>query len=265
MRIGAPFRMTWTQGGKALYRNEGKFEYDMQGFFAPLANADSSPLAAGPYRLTFTVDEQVWLAGEVTVEGQAGFSTQPYFGQPAFWPEFNETQRWPIDVGSEFQQGITTLYLFWPYADVPVNTPIKATWYHNGNLFAQFAGALDQPRGIYWIKNYRQDKAALEPGDYRVVVEVNGEAVLADACAVLPTQGEAPPPAQTAQRELGPVMFASEFDLDAEESQESFESASGRAWRSVSRTDGAALERGLYTFNVFVNDAVVVAAQCPIR
>ncbi len=217
MRVGAPFRVTWTQGGKILYVDENELEYDMTGFFAPLTNPDGSPLAAGVYRLTFTVEGLVWLAGEITVEGLGGFSTQPYFGQLAFCSEFNEAQDQPLNVGSEFKQGVENIYAFWPYRDVPVNTPLKTTWRRDGKLVDQGESTFDGAQGIHWSLGHHADGAALDPGAYQFTVEVNGEVVLADACVILPAEGNAPPQGRTAEKGFGPVSFASALNPDTDE------------------------------------------------
>jgi hypothetical protein len=37
---------------------------------------------------------------------------------------------------------------------------------------------------------------------------------------------------------------------------------SGKAWQSVFNDDGIPLEKGVYTFNVAIDGAVVIAEQC---
>lgn len=95
--VGSPYRVIWSQGTRRFNDDHGTIDYDLTGWGPSLANSDAAPFASGRYRMTFTVDGQVMLAGEIKVEGAAGFSTQPYFGQPVLTAHFDEAQGWPVE------------------------------------------------------------------------------------------------------------------------------------------------------------------------
>ena len=196
--------MTWTLNGKSVALRDGTFEQANAGFWEPLAGEGAPPPAAGTYGLQLDVAGEPVLAGEFVLEGFGGFSSRASFGQVAFASRFDEEAEQPLDAGTVFDYGTTTLYASMPYRNLRPDTPVRATWTHDGQPFAVAEGTVELSQDLLWVKAAREDLAPLDAGTYRFVLEVDGEVVLADACVVSPNP--------SAEKQFGPVEFATEID-----------------------------------------------------
>lgn len=207
--VGSPYRVTWLENGKPMSQTEDVFDQSDRGYYVPMLDQQGAAPPAGTYRMVLDVAGQVVLAGELVVEGFGGFTAQPYYGQPAFATEFDEIEGRPLNAAFLFDRGVSQLFMFWPYRDAQVSTPVRVTWYHDGDPFSVSESVLDSVQGLFWSQTSGPDDAPLEPGTYRAVVEIDGQTVLASDCTVSSQPRE--------QKQFGPISFASALDETTEE------------------------------------------------
>ena len=128
-------------------------------------------------------------------------------GPVTFSSDFDEEAEEPVDVGTSFDYGTTTLYAYWRYEGVKEGMPYRWDFYHEGSHFYGMDQTLDSTSGHAWQWIYRTSGEPLKPGTYELVVKVGEEVVLRDSCVVrervaevrpTPTDTPTPTPTETA-------------------------------------------------------------------
>ena len=122
---------------------------------------------------------------------------KPSLGPVTFSSDFDEEAEKPVNVGTSFDYGITTLYAYWPYGRVEEGTPFRWDFYHEDSHFYGEYGVFDDTSGYAWQWIYGTSGEALKPGTYELVVKVGEEVVLRDGCVV-----------KEAKAAFGPIVFA---------------------------------------------------------
>ena len=177
-------------------------------------------------------------------------------------------------------------------------TTYRYIWYENGEELAQQESHFDKAQDSVWQVIRYGNRMPLKPGPYEIYVEIGGVRELHGMCYIADAEQEAYGPVVFSSdfddESQVPVNIDTRFGYGIAKlygywafrnapsgtpytyawyrdgaritgGEDMFDWPAGRAWQSVFNDDGTPLEKGTYTFNVTVNDAVVVADQCVIE
>ena len=295
--VGASVRVTWYYGSGVFSVYEGVLDAAGGIHWAGASRADRGPLAAGIYRAVIEVDGQVVTVGACAVSA-AGPPAPQKFGPLAVASVLDEGTEQPRDPGVLFHYGLTRLHAHWSYRDVHPGTSYQYTWYYNGETFYEGQGSFESAQGTLWQDIHYRDDMPLDPGPYEVVIRYGGVTVLSKHVVIEDTDGDVYGPVVFGsafdEEALEPLDRGHRFDYGVTvlyaywafrnapqdrafsfawyrdgilltEGEGSFGSPSGRAWQTIFNDDGTPLEPGIYTINVVVDGAVVVADQAVIE
>jgi hypothetical protein len=108
----------------------------------------------------------------------------PSLGPVTFSSDFDDEAEEPLNVGINFDYGITRLYAYWPYAGMEEGNPYRWEFYHSGSPFYGDDGTFEHASGHTWQSISSTSGEPLGPGTYRIVIEVGGQVALSDECTI---------------------------------------------------------------------------------
>ena len=295
MVAGTPYQVTWYHDGEPFSTFKGVFDAPRGMGWAKANRQDGMPLEPGGYQAVVEVSGEAVLGTGCVVQDVPEDPKE--FGPLLLATALDEAEQ-PVDPGVYFHYGVTELYSHWPYRDVNPGTNYRYTWYKNGDVLAENESVLKKAQDSAWQRLRNVDRMPLSPGPYEISVWVGGSRELYAACYIADTETESYGPvvfsSEFDDESQDPVSIGTRFDygipklygywafrnapvgtpyayawyrdgVRVTSGEDMFDWPAGRSWQSVLNDDGTPLEKGTYTFNVTVNDAVVVADQCVIE
>ena len=190
------FQFDWYHEGQHLNGGEQTFAMDASRAWQWVSQPDDSPLEAGTYQIVITYKGDAVLADQCLVSTAGGptptvsptpaAAAGPSFGPLIFSTGLDETTNKPVNPGHSFPHGPTRVYANWVYEDVPAGDTYEYEWTQDGRrLFTRQAQFSDTTNAVSLWVSYA-DESALDPGTYRVVIKVDGRAVLSGECRIEP-------------------------------------------------------------------------------
>jgi hypothetical protein len=178
--VGTPFKGIWTPAGD-WSDARGEFERTEGVMATAITTSDGQPLPEGVYGFSGVVNGEELFYDECVV-GDAPEPDEPApfdDGLPDFSPvsvtsEYDETLEEPVGSAAEFDYGVTKLYFYCSFENMPDGAEGITTVYHDQEFLYQSDIVFDFPEGMWWEEVENPDGSPLAAGTYSVIFEVDG-------------------------------------------------------------------------------------------
>ena len=201
--VGTAFKGIWTPAGD-WSDARGEFARTEGVMATAITTSDGQPLPEGVYGFSGIVNGEELFYDECVV-GDAPGPDEPApieDGLPAFGPvsvtsEYDEALEEPVGSESRFDEGVTRLYFYCSFENMPDGAQGITTVYHDqGDVYEflyQSDLVFDFPAGMWWEEVENPDGSPLAPGKYKVIFEVDGRVAAKGDCVVGDASGPPSP------------------------------------------------------------------------
>jgi S1-C subfamily serine protease len=184
----------WFFEGAVVARNDGPAFPDSSGTFQLILTNDEG-FVAGDYRLEIYIGEKLAAASDFGISGQgSGDGDADLFGPITFAQDLDNAER-PVNVGTSFPSGISSLYAFFDYDGMEDGWQWTRRWLIDGEVVVDVSDTwVDGASGVeFWVSVFSDE--ALPDGEYQVDLLVEGQLIRSGTCTV--GAGTPPPPTPT--------------------------------------------------------------------
>ena len=219
--VGTPYKGIWMLDEVQFSERTGEFERTEGVMENSIATTDGLPLPEGIYAFALMID------GEVVVYDQGRVGAAPAPDEPApiddglpdFSPvsvtsEYDETLEEPVGSATQFDEGVTTLYFYCSFENMPDGAPGITTTYHDQEFLYQSDIVFDFPEGMWWEEVENPDGSPLAPGAYSVIFEVDGRPAGIGDCTVGDTSVSPTPEQSATSPRIGEIIFGRDVTDD---------------------------------------------------
>ena len=206
---GTPGVGRWYLDGEPFSERSGVFRSTDGVMEDHIGTTDGLPLPEGTYGFEAEVDGEIMLydecvVGESTYTDPPDYSdgSLPTFGDVYVTDTFDDELELPVGSAEQFDYGVTVLYFYCDFTDVPLGANGITTSYHDEEFLFQTDTVFDFSDGSWWETVENPDGSPLVAGTYSVIFEVDGRPSAMGECVV---GGAAPAPATAVPSPATPV------------------------------------------------------------